>query len=206
MTHFPIIVENIVLQPPEAKIYSRLGFKKKTTSLSSFQQHQTDHYIEEALSIIALQGSFLVLPVHDNNGRKIRLADGLSFDSAKLAAFLGACRETVLMGATAGGAIMEAIRHKTNQGELTAAVVYDATASEMADAALDWIMEYINRQLRREGKQLSPRRFSAGYADFALDNQKEIHEKLQLAKIGVSITDSFLLVPEKSVTAVSGII
>jgi hypothetical protein len=206
MSHFPTIVENIVLQPPEAKIYSRLGFKKKTTAISSVQQRRTNQCLEEALSIIALQGSFLALPVHENNGRKIRLADGLSFDSAKLAAFLGTCRETVLMGATAGSAIMEAIQNKTNQGDLTAAVVYDATASEMADAALDWIMDYINRQLRREGKQLLSRRFSAGYADFALDNQKKMHEKLHLARIGVRITDSFLLVPEKSVTAVSGIV
>lgn len=50
----------------------------------------------------------------------------------------------------------------------------DAVASEMADAALDWIMDYINRQLRREGRHLLPRRFFAGYADFALDNQAEL--------------------------------
>ncbi|MCK7506649.1 MAG: hypothetical protein MZV70_23005 [Desulfobacterales bacterium] len=110
------------------------------------------------------------------------------------------------MGATAGNPIMEAIREKTNQGDLTAAVVYDATASEMTDAALDWIMAYINRQLRREGKQLLPRRFSAGYADFALENQKQIYEKLQLEKIGVTLTSSFILLPEKSVTAIGGIV
>lgn len=206
MLHSPTILENIILQPPTAKIYSRLGFKKRITSISSSRQKETDRHMEEAVSIISLQGSFLLLPIHENDGRKIRLAGGLSFDSSKLAAFLGNCREAALMGATAGGAIMEAIRDKTSQGDLAAAVVYDATASEMADAALDWITDYINRQLRREGRHLLPRRFSAGYADFALDNQKEIHEKLQLAKIGVTLTASFLLIPEKSVTAVSGIL
>jgi len=110
------------------------------------------------------------------------------------------------MGATAGHPIMEAIREKTNHGDLTAAVVYDATASEMTDAALDWIMHYINGQLRREGKHLLPRRFSAGYADFALENQKAMHQKLQMEKIGVSITPDYILLPEKSVTAISGIV
>ena len=109
------------------------------------------------------------------------------------------------MGATAGADIMDAIMEKTTQGDLQAAVIYDATASEMADAALNWIMEYINHLIRREGKTLLPRRFSAGYADFDLSNQKTIYELLNLDKLGVRITEACILLPEKSVTAVGGI-
>ena len=87
------------------------------------------------------------------------------------------------MGATAGNAIMEAIKEKTHQDNLAAAVVYDATASEMTDAGLDWIMDYLNQHIRREGKTLLPRRFSAGYADFNLENQKAIYEMLQMEKL-----------------------
>jgi len=50
-----------------------------------------------------------------------------------------------------------------------------------------------------------PWRFSAGYADFNLENQKAIHEMLQMGKNGVAITPSFILLPEKPVTAISGI-
>jgi hypothetical protein len=75
----------------------------------------------------------------------------------------------------------------------------------MTDTGLDWIMDYLNQQIRREGKTLLPRRFSAGYADFNLENQKAIYEILQMGKIGVTITSSFILLPEKSVTAISGI-
>ncbi|MEE9911353.1 MAG: methionine synthase [Deltaproteobacteria bacterium] len=198
------LLEKITIAPPRAKIYSRLGFRKKT-SLTSSQKQETDRHIEDAAALISLQGSFLILPLTGHDGRTIRLAGGLSFESEKLAAFLGQCREAALMGATAGSAIMDAIREKTSAGNLTTAVVYDATASEMADAALDWMMAYINRQLRREGKQLLPRRFSAGYSDFALTNQKALHQILQLEKFGVTLTPNFLLIPEKSVTAVTGI-
>lgn len=200
------ILEKIILDPPKTAIYSRLGYSKKKTTLSSSRQLQTDRHIQEAVSLISLQGSFLTLPIHDNDGRTIQLAGGLSFESAKLARFLGDCREAALMGATAGSSIMQAIREKTVEDNMAAVVVYDATASEMADAALDWITAYMNRQLRREGKQILPRRFSAGYADFALQNQKEIHKILQLEKLGVSLTPSFLMTPEKSVTAISGIL
>jgi len=201
-----IFLEKIIIDPPAVKIYSRLGFKKKVTSLSASQQKETSRHIEEAASIIRLKGSFLRLPISNNNGQDIALGEQMIFSSKKLSIFLRGCREAVLLGTTAGNPIMEAIREKTNRGDLTAAVVYDATASEMTDAALDWIMAYINGQLRREGKHLLPRRFSAGYADFALGNQKIIYEKLQLAKLGVTLTPSFILLPEKSVTAISGII
>lgn len=200
------ILEKIIIDPPLAKIYSRLGFHKKMSALSPARRQETDQYIQDAVALMSLRGSFLLLPVRENNGRKIVLRGGLSFESAQLARFLRDCREAALMGATAGSPIMEAIVRKTKEDQLTAAVTYDATASEMVDAALDWIMDYINRQLTREGKHLLPRRFSAGYGDFALENQKRIHRKLQLKKIGVTLTPSFLMIPEKSVTAISGIL
>ena len=200
-----VFLEKISMDPPREKIYQRLGFKKRTTQLSETQQEETDRFINEASSLISLKGSLLRLAIVHNDGEKIILAGGLTFASKKLSAFLRDCREAVLMGATAGGAIMEAIKEKTRQDDLAAAVVYDAAASEITDAGLDWIMDYLNQQLRREGKTLLPRRFSAGYADFNLENQKAIYDTLQMEKIGVTITPRFILLPEKSVTAISGI-
>ena len=200
-----IITENISIDPPYAKIYQRLGYKKKTTQLSPGQQQETVRVIDEAASLILLKGSMLRTVISKNNGEEITLADNVTFSSKKLSALLKDCPEAALMGATAGSAIMEAIQEKTSQDDLATAVVYDATASEMVDAALDWIMDYLNQQVRRDGKKLLPRRFSAGYADFKLENQKMIYEKLQMDKIGVAITSSFILLPEKSVTAISGI-
>jgi cobalamin-dependent methionine synthase I len=200
-----IFLEKIIFDPPLDKIYSRLGFRKKTTSLSPAQKQETNRLIEEAASCMRLQGCFLRLRILQNDGRNVRLACGPSFASEKLSTFLKDSREAVLMGATAGSGVLGAISEKTKKGDMTAAVVYDATASEMTDATLDWMTGYINRQLRREGTTMLKRRFSAGYADFALENQKDIYEALQLEKIGVSITSGFILQPEKSVTAISGI-
>lgn len=200
-----VFLEKIVIDPPRAKIYQRLGFKKRTTQIPVNQRKEIDRFIDEAASIISLQGSLLRTPINKNDGKKIILAGNLTFTSEKLSTFLLNCEEAALMGATAGNSIMEAIKEKTNQDNLAAAVVYDATASEVVDAGLDWIMDYLNQQVRRERKTLLPRRFSAGYADFDLKNQKVIYQKLQMEKIGVTITSSFILLPEKSVTAISGI-
>ena len=199
------VFERISVDPPYNKIYHRLGFKKKTTKLTGKQQKETDFFIEDALSFITLKGCTLRTIIRKNDGNNVVLAEDLIFKSKQLARFLGDCREVLLMGATAGSEIMEAIADKTSKDKLSAAVVYDATASEMTDAALDWLINYSNNQLRREGKKLLERRFSAGYADLKLENQKSIHQRLEMQKIGVAISSNFILLPEKSVTAITGI-
>ncbi len=201
-----LFLDKISIDPPHDKIYQRLGYSKKTTEISSNQLRETDLFINEAASLISLKGMLLRLPIENNDGKSIMLSRDLSFISKKLSAFLRNCQEAVLMGATAGNAIMEAIKEKTKMDNLAAAVVYDATASEMTDAGLDWIQNYLSQFLRREGKTVLPQRFSAGYADFDLKNQKIIYEALQMEKFGVKINPSFILIPEKSVTAISGII
>jgi cobalamin-dependent methionine synthase I len=200
-----IIFERIAIDIPYPQIYNRLGYKKKTTELTVSKEKEIDLYIEEAVSFVALKGCMLRTIIDRNNGEDIILSQGISFSSRKLANFLRDCREALLIGATAGSGIMDAIKEKTNEDNLSAAVIYDATASEMADAALDWIMDYGNQQLRREGKKLLPRRFSAGYADFQLANQETFFRQLQMGKIGVNINSNFILLPEKSVTAITGI-
>ncbi|OPY85460.1 MAG: Vitamin B12 dependent methionine synthase, activation domain [Smithella sp. PtaU1.Bin162] len=199
------IFEKISIDPPYKRIYSRLGFKKRTTELPAQQREKTDALIMDALSLITLKGCTLKAIVKKNDGKEVVISDDLIFESIKLARYLRDCNEILLMGATAGSNIMDAIKDKTSQDNLSTAVVYDATASEMTDAALDWLMAYANNQLRRAGKILLPRRFSAGYADFKLENQKNIHGQLEMQKIGVTINSNFLLLPEKSVTAITGI-
>src|SRR5450759_2189337 len=101
-----IFTGNISIDPPYAKIYSRLGYKKRTTQLTLSQQKETDRLIEEAVSFILLKGSILRTIISKNDGKEITLAENLTFSSKKLSALLQGCPEAVLMGATAGSAIM----------------------------------------------------------------------------------------------------
>ena len=72
--------------------------------------------------------------------------------------------------------------------------------------AVERVMDELEKRLRSEveveGKRLKPRR-SPGYGDLPLELSREIINCLDATKkIGVSITDSNLLVPSKSVTAI----
>ena len=76
-------------------------------------------------------------------------------------------------------------------------------------AAVENVCDQLNEELRQlaagEGKTLRPR-YSAGYGDFTLENQRGIFDLLTPSKyIGLTLKDNLIMVPEKSVTAVIGI-
>ena len=197
--------KNISIAAPLAQIYRRLGYRQGVTDLSPHDREETQGHIETALALIRLQGAARQLPLLREGDAAVRLPEGTTFESSRLLKFLGDSGEILLMGATAGPDIMAAIQKDTAGLNVTRGVVLDATASETVDAALDWIMAWYNQTLRREGRRLLTARYSAGYGDLALENQRTMHRLLALDKIGVEITQSCMLIPEKSVTAITGI-
>jgi len=200
-----ITFERITIEPPLQAISRRLGYRKGITRIKPDDARALGESIELARSLIALKGAARRLPILSKDSRQIRLADDLCLESANLAALLANSQEVLLMGATAGAAVVEAIRQDTAADNLTRAVALDAAASETVDAALDWMEAFFTRQLRREGLQLTKSRFSCGYGDLALENQKLFYDLLDLKRFGVELTGNCILEPEKSVTAVAGI-
>ena len=200
-----LFFESISIPVPRKNIYRRLGFVKGVTEVPPARKEEIERYIGDASSLIHLKGAGLRMPITEIKGSMIILPDGAEFESRQLAKFLANCDEIVLMGATAGREIMNAIEEDAAGANVTRGIVLDAAASEIVDAALDWIVDYFNQTIRREDRRLLAKRYSAGYGDLFLETQKVIYGLLQLDRIGIEITESCMLIPEKSVTAITGI-
>lgn len=73
---------------------------------------------------------------------------------------------------------------------------------DAVEAVMDGLEKEVKVKVEGEGLKLKPRR-SPGYGDLPLELSRKIINCLDATKkIGVSITDSDLLVPSKSVTAI----
>jgi hypothetical protein len=201
----PIHFHSIRIPLPRRAIYSRLGFRKGLTMIKPGEQEMVERHIEDGSKIVMLKGAARIIPIQGTDDVRTALDGGLILPSRALSRMLVRCTHVLMMGATSGPAIMDAISSATEAHDLTRAVVLDATASEMTDEALTWIMNYINHDLRRNSLVLTRKRFSAGYGDFSLENQKAIYHLLHLEIIGVTLMDTCILIPEKSVTAIAGI-
>ncbi len=80
-------------------------------------------------------------------------------------------------------------------------------ADSLASAAVEQVCEAAEEEIRAAiGNYGYTWRFSPGYGDFPLDIQGEFLNALDAPKrIGVNVTDSLILIPRKSVTAVMGV-
>jgi len=196
---------SIPLLPKASDVFRALGYSKDKTILAGLMEKDLNCYMEEARNYIILKGAAARLSIKEIKNGRIVLENDIIFNSKDLVNFLKGAKETLFIAATAGQAVMDAITAKTSEKDLTRAVVYNAVAGEMVDEALTWIGQYMHQQLLREGASLDLRRFSVGYGDFKIENQKIFWKTLNLKDLGIFMTDQYFLLPEKSVTAISGI-
>ena len=172
---------------------------------------QIDSYIAKAADMIVLSASACRFDIRNEtagDGRCTKLVivdENLEIESSNFCRFLGDSQQLIMMGITGGADIAAEISRLQKEKKMTEAVVIDAAAGEIVDAGFDWLAALYRRELSREAVSLTKRRFSAGYGDFNIEFQRDIYRLLNLSELGVEITDSCMLMPEKTVTAVYGI-
>ncbi|MDE7324088.1 MAG: Vitamin B12 dependent methionine synthase activation subunit [Lachnospiraceae bacterium] len=130
----------------------------------------------------------------------------LSFESRNLAANVAQCTRVVLLAATLG---IEAdkLLQKYEVLNIAKAAIIQACGAACIEAYCNILQERICNACSVDGKRLYLRpRFSPGYGDLPLQAQKIIFEELECTKrIGLTLTDSLLMYPTKSVTAFIGL-
>lgn len=129
---------------------------------------------------------------------------GIKVSSGNLLKNLDSCAEIVLMAVTLGPAPDMLVR-KSEVRDMLRAYIYQAVGAAMAEAWCDEINEKIVQEAKGRGMFARPR-FSPGYGDFPLEVQKDFERILEMPKtVGITLSDSLLMTPTKSITAVVGL-
>ncbi len=110
--------------------------------------------------------------------------------------------KTVLAVCTIGQPIVDEISHQMKSNNLSKAVILDAIASHAAEEVASQVNQTV---LEESGSSLSglpnSYRFSPGYCRWPLkEGQTLIFSRLHTEKIGVSLTQSMMMRPKKSVS------
>ena len=124
--------------------------------------------------------------------------------SKNLSKNLAGCEKIILLAATIG-VEADRIMKRYSLTDMARVVVLQACGAALLEQFIDECQFEIQRKVANEGYYLRPR-FSPGYGDFSIEHQKQILQMLNAAKeIGVSSTESSMLTPTKSVTALIGL-
>ncbi len=153
--------------------------------------------------VVYPKATYQVYPLKCGNDHWLDLT-AFSVQSKNLTRNLSGCEEVILFAATLGIQADQLIG-KISRKSMSQAVVMQAVAAAMIEAYCDSWQDKLQEIFREKGKYLRPR-FSPGYGDFPLKFQEPFLQALNCPKkIGLTMTDTLLLVPSKSVTVVIGI-
>lgn len=142
-------------------------------------------YTDQAL-LLSAEGERLYLP-----GKSIQQHLQAATGCAVLCATLGMDVETRL--------------RQLQSKDMAAALIFDAACDTLIESVVDFCQTELAEKIAQDGYQLG-QRYSPGYGDLPLDIQAPLLAAVDATRrIGLTRTDSNLLLPRKSVTALAGI-
>ncbi len=199
------LIDNLPFRPPEREILRRLGYDRAKTRRSPSDMKMFREVVSRTAALCRCRGAYRLAEISRISGDGASLKCGGTLPGASISKFLSGAKFAVVMGVTAGGEVAEEISSLFSGGEArkAEAVIMDAAASEIADAAMDGLNDILRKMLEREGLAMGKTRFSPGFGDFPLGAQKFIFTFLELINLELRLTESCQMVPEKSVTAVA---
>lgn len=175
--------------------YGGMGGDEQTQAL-------LDECLKEALPRLTYRVCYAVFPLA-RVGEELDLGFART-SSAALRKCLEGCGEVAVFAATVG---LELDRLLARYGRLSPAkaLLLDAVGTERAESLCDVFCADLAAEAATEGKETT-RRFSPGYGDLPLTLQRDIFRVLDPARrIGLTLNDSLLMAPSKSVTALVGL-
>ncbi len=121
-----------------------------------------------------------------------------------IARHLQDCTHAVLMAATLGPEV-ETLLMRTQITDMARALVLDSCASTAIENVCDNFEDELRQLCAGEGQYLTDR-FSPGYGDMPIHQQRDFCNLLDTQRrIGLTVSQSGIMLPRKSVTAVLGV-
>ncbi len=121
--------------------------------------------------------------------------------SKNLSANLEGCQKVIMFAATIGAQV-DAVIRSTQKIDAAKSGMLQATGAMFIESFVDIFNKMVSTQNIRGTKP----RFSPGFGDAPLELQKNFFALLPCSKIGLTLMDTLIMAPEKSVTAFIGIL
>ena len=196
LTNLKIVVER-------ERVMKRLSGSRINSPSSLPLLNLVEKELEVCYALIEPKASYVNLKVELAGGDSSRLGDDFVLKSRSLARLLSDCSYATIFVASIGGELEAEVERRFKQGDKSGGLVLDTVGSEAAESLARRMQVIIVERAKREGFSATAR-FSPGYGDLHLCAQEPILELTKASHIGVSLTESFMLVPRKSVSAIIG--
>jgi hypothetical protein len=195
-----LFVSDIV--PKRAAVLSNQGFPDNATVKERIQK-----LLEEAFEIFLqnAEPSGLLSGVSIAEFEEIFLGSGRNAPNTPLQQVFPRADKLAFFALTIGNKISAKINDCFSRNDFVLGSFLDSVASLAADKATEALEEHFacsNSNEENTSREYTVLSYSPGYCGWHLSGQKKLFQFLRPKRIGISLNDSFLMTPLKSVTGV----
>ncbi|MFA5143537.1 MAG: vitamin B12 dependent-methionine synthase activation domain-containing protein [Candidatus Omnitrophota bacterium] len=129
------------------------------------------------------------------------LEDGPVISTKELSAYIKGANHIYAFLATIGKDVEEKATSYMNGGDHLSGYLLDRIGSFAVESMAKNAEDALRRKLQLKNLSVSMR-FSPGYCDWPIEEQSKIAQIIDFSSVGVTLTQSCVMVPRKSITAV----
>ena len=163
-----------------------------------------NEYVDNAYHLIEPSYSCVIRDIKLVQGSHVVIEGPIIFQSEVIAQLLEQCQKAAVFLATIGNHLEEMVCRLAEDGLILQATVLDAIGSVAAEEMADFVQSRVSEAARTWGLYTS-RRFSPGYCDWDIGQQKMVFRAVNGDSVGVRLTEGCLMFPQKSISGIIGI-
>lgn len=201
-THFADI-DKTRIQVDPGDILRLLGDQQE--GIDTYITSLVEQYIAECLRVSFPTGSFVLADVVEAESSQAINIPGVIFDSGSIIHnMLRHSEYYTLFLVTAGPEPENLARSLLTKGNYLEGYIADLVASEIVDLAADQIEEQVRKLAGKHGMKTT-NRYSPGYCSWDVEEQQKLFSLFPEGCCGISLSESSLMNPVKSVSGIIGI-
>jgi len=197
------ILNDIAFSINKDEVLKALQFQSRTVRIDTVIEAHIDEQIEQAYILAEPRAVYETFPACYRDDGYVLDSVGYRLISKHLLRHLKKIEMVSVFACTVGVDIDDRIKQYLSEKALTQATILDAVASVAVEVVADQINEIIRRDAHLQKYSLR-RRYSPGFGDWGLEEQGKILQIINAECIDISLTEAYVMMPEKSVSALIG--
>jgi hypothetical protein len=185
------------------QVLNHMGYGTSGTP-SARVESLVKEYADNICHLIEPSYSYVIRDINSVHGSRVFIEGSVAFRSNVIAQLLERCQKVAVFVVTIGSRLGDVVRQLSKDGLMVQAAVLDAIGSDAAETLAHVVQDIVGKEAEAEGLGISLR-FSPGYCDWRISQQKMVFRALNGDTAGVRLTDGCLMVPQKSVSGIIGI-
>jgi hypothetical protein len=173
-------------------------------NLSAHISSLIDDYAEHAHHLINPLYSYVIKDVEWARGSIALIEGSIIFKSQVIANLLEHCQQVAIFLVTIGEYLEETTSQLIKDGLILQATVLDAIGSGAVETVAGFVQDKIKEIAEAQGL-VTGQRFSPGYCDWNIGQQRMLFYALTGNTLGVRLTGECLMIPQKSISGIIGI-